>query len=283
MIINVHTHVYENREKPGSGELFVSQMPVAQSVETWKSKGVDHICVCPGGLLATSDPNDNGNDVVETLVKNYDGFFMGFGLIRPEKDKPEYIDRLVDRGFKGLKFIRTAVPYDDESIFPFYERAEKHKLPCLFHLGWLGHRPGSRPEFPIRCHNMQPMHLDTIARSFPDLNLIGAHLGGRSYCLQAVTIARWMPNVYFDLTGGIIRRMPWPFLQMLFGQQKQECLVDDTIVLDHKVMSKMIFGSDNAQPDVFLTFYKNLMDRFETPAEIRQAVMGGTLARLLGM
>jgi predicted TIM-barrel fold metal-dependent hydrolase len=281
MIINVHTHVYFDRENPESGELFLSQMPGPEAVESWKERGVDHICVCPGGRPAGSD--DNGNELVERLMGEYDGYFIGFGRVRPEKDKPEYVDQLVDRGFKGLKFIRTPNPYDDEEYFPFYERAQKHGLVCLFHLGWLGHQPGRIPEFPVRCHNMQPLHLDTIARSFPELNLVGAHLGGRSYMLQAVTVSRWMANVYFDMTGGIIRRLPWPMLQMLFGQQKEESLVDDTTVLDEKVMAKILFGSDNAVPDVFLTFYRNLMERFETSPDLQEAVMGRTLAGLLGM
>jgi len=281
MIINVHTHVYFDRENPDSGKLFLSQMPVPQAVEAWKERGVDHICVCPSDRSAGSD--DNGNELVERLMGEYGGYFIGFGRVRPEKNKPEYVDQLAERGFKGLKFIRTPDAYDDEKYFPFYERAQKHGLVCLFHLGWLAHRPGQIPEFPVRCHNMQPLQLDTIARSFPELNLVGAHLGGRSYMLQAVTVARWMANVYFDMTGGIIRRLPWPMLQMLFGQQKEESLVDDTTVLDEKVMAKMLFGSDNAVPDVFLTFYRNLMERFETPSDLQEEVMGRTLAGLLGI
>ncbi|MCK4274942.1 MAG: amidohydrolase family protein [Phycisphaerae bacterium] len=283
MIINVHTHVYTNPAKPDSDELFVSQMPVPKAVQQWRDRGVDHVCVCPGGRLTKGKEHDNGNDVVESLCADYGDFFIGFGRVRPEKDKPEYIDELADRGFKGLKFIAPLVPYDDESSFPFYEKASKHGLVCLFHLGWLGHRPGRRADHVIRVANMQPVHLDAIGRYFSELKLVGAHFGGRAYCLQAVTIARWMPNVYFDLTGGIIRRLPWPFLQMLFGQQKEESLVDDETVLDGRVMEKIIFGSDNALPDVFLTFYKNLMERFDAPPQMQQAVMGDTLAGLLGL
>ncbi len=285
MIINVHTHVYPNPQDPANGEKFLSQVPVSQAVEQWKQRNVDHICVCPGGLLASIDPVDNGNDDVEKLMADWDGYFIGFGRVCPPKDGPDYVDQLADRGFKGLKLINTPMPYDDESLLPIYERAEKRGLVCLFHLGWLGHKPemAANQDYLTRTHNMQPVQLDAIARRFGGLNLIGAHLGGRAYCQQAIDVAGWMPNVYFDLTGGLIRRVPWPMLQMLFGTQKEESLVDDTTVLNERVMAKMIFGSDNATPDVFLTFYKNLLNKFEASDQLQQKVMGKTLAGLLGM
>jgi len=42
--------------------------------------------------------------------------------------------------------------------------------------------------------------LDLIARHWPTLTVIGAHLGNPDYA-EAGEVARWNFNLYFDLTG----------------------------------------------------------------------------------
>ena len=44
--------------------------------------------------------------------------------------------------------------------------------------------------------------MDTIANNFPDLRLIGAHLGGTGNYDESASVARWRPNVFFDMSGG---------------------------------------------------------------------------------
>jgi hypothetical protein len=48
---------------------------------------------------------------------------------------------------------------------------------------------------------MEPIMLDTIAFNFPELRIIGAHLGIGYYDLAA-HVARWRRNVFFDISGG---------------------------------------------------------------------------------
>jgi len=54
----------------------------------------------------------------------------------------------------------------------------------------------------VSATRMHPFHLDTIANNFPRLKLIGAHLGGTGNYDAASSVARWRPNVFFDLSGG---------------------------------------------------------------------------------
>jgi predicted TIM-barrel fold metal-dependent hydrolase len=49
---------------------------------------------------------------------------------------------------------------------------------------------------------MRPFHLDTIANNFPQLRLIGAHMGGTGNYDEASSVARWRHHVFFDLSGG---------------------------------------------------------------------------------
>jgi predicted TIM-barrel fold metal-dependent hydrolase len=48
---------------------------------------------------------------------------------------------------------------------------------------------------------MQPIYLDTIAFYFPELFIIGAHLGWPDY-RTSCAVARWRPRLYFDISGG---------------------------------------------------------------------------------
>ena len=52
---------------------------------------------------------------------------------------------------------------------------------------------------------MQPIFLDGISVAFPELKIIGAHLGYGLYD-SAAAVARWRRNVYFDISGGTVVR-----------------------------------------------------------------------------
>ena len=59
----------------------------------------------------------------------------------------------------------------------------------------------SRQKFGFSSARMQPIYLDTIAFYFPELFIIGAHLGWPDY-RTACAVARWRPRLYFDISGG---------------------------------------------------------------------------------
>ena len=61
---------------------------------------------------------------------------------------------------------------------------------------------GRRGRRDVSATRMHPFHLDTLANNFPDLKLIGAHLGGTGNYDAAASVARWRPNVFFDMSGG---------------------------------------------------------------------------------
>src|SRR5206468_2546510 len=109
--------------------------------------------------------------------------------------------------------------YDDETYFPIYDAAEEHGFTCLFHTGVIGGGADFRTQDPfdpalierlreweqrsrrsgVSSAFMQPIYLDTIAFNFPELKIIGAHLGIGTYDLAA-HVARWRRNVFFDIS-----------------------------------------------------------------------------------
>ena len=54
----------------------------------------------------------------------------------------------------------------------------------------------------IAATRMRPFHLDGIANNFPELPIIGAHMGGTGNYDEAASVARWRHQVLFDLSGG---------------------------------------------------------------------------------
>jgi predicted TIM-barrel fold metal-dependent hydrolase len=76
---------------------------------------------------------------------------------------------------------------------------ERTALPLLAHTGILA-RVNQPRDMRINSDWMRPARLDAVLRSFPALNIIGAHLG---VCWndEASTMARMHPNYDVDLTG----------------------------------------------------------------------------------
>ncbi len=175
-----------------------------------------------------------GNNEVLELSKKYSEIipFAHFSL---GKDKIDKIDEFLKLGFKGIKFISPLKRYDDEEYFPIYEKMEKENLIGLFHTGVVSRKTAEEKKGNISSERMRPIFLDTIARNFPKLIIIGAHLGYPWY-EEAVEVARVNPNVYFDISGPCIySRSPTYFKEIFWHKNK---------FLKKSVIDKLIFGSD---------------------------------------
>lgn len=140
------------------------------------------------------------NRLIEEAFHEYPDLFKGFGFVHLGIDDPRVVDDLYSRGFTGLKIIKPLKPYDSDEFFPYYERAEKYRMPILFHTGIVARDPADR-EYRVSSDFMRPICLDRIARSFPNLIIIGAHLG-HPWCDEAAVLMMHNPNLYFDICGG---------------------------------------------------------------------------------
>lgn len=128
------------------------------------------------------------NDFIFSKISN-EKRFIGFMTLHPDMTKEEIDEAItlnVERGMRGIKlhpdFQRFYV--DDKNAYKIYECAEG-RLPILFHAG------DSRYEF------SEPKRIANIAREFPSLTVIAAHLGGYSRWNE-VSVYENLQNVYFD-------------------------------------------------------------------------------------
>ncbi len=191
-IIDVHGHLVRNPEDLDS---IVESGLIEQA---WLQ---DLSCYGDTNSIWCGKPAATQQEILQAS-KDYPGFFVPFGYLDFRKP-PEMVQELYDMGFQGLKAIFPPKPYDDMSYFPYYEKAEELKMPILFHTGVVMSLPyKDAPKGLSQCsNNMTPMALHNIAASFPDLTVIGAHLGGQ-WSEEAALSMRILPNVYYDISGG---------------------------------------------------------------------------------
>ncbi len=211
-----------------------------------------------------------GNKEVIKTVKAYPDRLYAFAHVAPGRGVlPEDIERFHDHGFKGLKFIFPADEYDREEYFSLYEKAEARGMVCLFHTGIVS--PDTCKTFRISSKHMHPLTLDAIARAFPDLKIIMAHLGIPFYDVGAMLI-RIHKNMYADLSGSGI----WGYI----GAERLKNLLDmrvegfeDAETYYHK----LVFGSDAyvahpGMPRKALEGYRRLFDRLDLDVALTRKI-----------
>lgn len=255
-VIDFHAHY---ARQPDFIPRLIASMPAA---------GIDRICLCSAG----EQYGMVGNAEVHEAFEQHPGKIIGLAFVRLGVDPPACIDEAVAQGFRGIKIINPTAPYDNASFFPYYERMEAHGLVGLFHTGIVARTSRDR-EFGINSTFMTPMRLDAVARTFPGMNIVAAHLGAPWHD-EASALARFHPNFYVDLTGANwggwrVNKTPEFYLRHFFWPQAWE---------------KIVFGTDILCVDE-LTAGRRIHDRIFEPLQLPpptlEKIYGGTAARLL--
>jgi uncharacterized protein len=137
----------------------------------------------------------------------------------------------------------------------------------------------------ISSDRMRVSTLDLIARRFPKLTIIGAHLGNPDYA-WAAEIARWNPNLYFDVSGSTLlkKQEDYTFFKSIFWWTSVAS--PHTPKSSGTAFEKLVFGSDVFQGefgefDGELERYHQMLDRCGVSAEAQANIFGGTLWRIL--
>ncbi len=266
MIIDAHHHLLNLRDY------------LPRLLEESARLGIDRVCVSALSdfpLLfsdGTDLPGTVSNDDVQRAFERHPDRIVGFGYFRLGRDDPGLVDQLHARGFKALKVTRPTANYDDPSYYPVYEWAERLGMPILFHTGMLV-RTADDARYGASSARMRPVFLDTVARAFPGLNLIAAHLAV-PWHVEAAEVARFNPNVYLDLTGakgGWRSRKSISFYEELFFWPG--------------AYEKIVFGTDVhwSEMEWVLWDQRRIFDDLHLDRETQGKIFGGTMARLLGL
>ncbi len=223
-------------------------------------------------------------DKLKEAARKYPDVIVPFLWIElDESDVLGQIDRAYAAGFRGLKIHSPLKNYDDPSYFPVFARAERYRLIALMHTG-ISSRPNNKiPSLTGSMARMRPMYLDTLARAFPELILIGTHFGNPWYD-EAAETARWNPNLFFDLTGSslikkkdeltIFKKYLW------WGQTSGQ---EHMPVGTPHAFEKLVFGTDEdpLELEKLIAQYNRLLDACEVPDSVRRRIFAETMIHIL--
>lgn len=222
----------------------------------------------------------------EAFIRQHPNRFIGFGDINlDDPNALELIDRFHAAGFRGLGEISSSLKnYDDPSYWPIYERAQKYHMILLFHTGIVLREHPEVPEN-ISFDRMRITRLDLIARHFPGLVVIGAHMGNPDYA-EAAEIGRWNPNLYFDLSGSslIKKQNDYKFFKSIFwwtGVSSQNTPESQKSAFEKLVFASDVFGGDIPEFDLSLSRYHKMLDACDVPPHVQAMIFSGTMWNIL--
>jgi len=223
---------------------------------------------------------------VKDSIKQHSNRLVGFGEIQLDDPKVlEQIDQFHAAGFRGLgELSGPKKNYDDPLYAPIYVRAEKYGMFVLFHTGIVNR---TKPDIPedISVDRMRATTLDNIARRYPKITLIGAHLGNPDYS-WAAEIARWNPNIYWDLSGSTLIKTQenYTFFKSIFwwsGIASPHSPKGGPSAFEKIVFGSDVFGGELEEFDRELERYHKMLDACGVPPEAQANIFAGTLWRIL--
>jgi predicted TIM-barrel fold metal-dependent hydrolase len=166
------------------------------------------------------------NEFVAEYVQEHRGRAVGFACADPaDSDGPAQFERAVVKlGLRGLKFSPVYAgfhPWSREA-WRFYEIANDLKVPILWHQS-AAYADQSTLEYG------NPILLDRIARSFPELRMILAHVG-QPWIGETIVLLRKHRQLFSDLSARYYR--------------KWQCYNALMLAIDYAVTDQLLFGSD---------------------------------------
>lgn len=224
--------------------------------------------------------------VVADAAKQYPARIVPLGSVDLDAtDVVRQVEELHALGYRGLgelEFVKK--PFTDPSYMPVYELANRYGWVVLFHTGIVLRQNFDEPEN-VASYRMRAFHVEEIARRFPKITALGAHCGNPEY-EWAGEVARWNPNVFFDLSGSSLdkmherladfRKIFW-WSGTRWGKKQPEN--------DPNAFAKLVFGSDDGLDGIerVLGQYRALFEACDVPTHTQKLILGGTLAEILGL
>jgi predicted TIM-barrel fold metal-dependent hydrolase len=231
MIFDSHTHLFLPGQVGGAA-LIAAKRAWGEQVTFSATEEEHEACIhgFDGAIVLALDAPRVGmvvpNEDVAAYVAKQPRRLFGFASVDPNRpDAPEVLEAAIKNlGLVGLKlapFYQTFYP-DDRRYFDLYAKADELGLPILWHQG-----TSFIPEGFFDAS--RPAALDPIARAFPQLKMIIAHMG-HPWTDECVAIVRKNTNMYMDVSA--LGSRPWQLYNALVS------------AMEYGVTDKILFGSD---------------------------------------
>lgn len=231
MIIDVHTHLSTTEQwGPIFNEAF-GRANAAHGVDLHVTPqrhfqamaGVDRAIVF--GINSISLKMNTPNDAIAEYANAHSDKIIGFMSIDPnDPGAVEELERCQRKlGLRGIKMSPVYQNYHpcEEKVRRIHRRAEQLGLPILTHAAF--HSIASTP-----MEWANPLLYDPVAREFPNLRIILAHIG-LPWFTDAMVMVRKHKNVFADVS---------PAFHRIWMYQALACFQE------FGVMHKLMFGTD---------------------------------------
>ncbi len=199
-VIDTHCHVYPAKiaaAAVSATDAFYGVVSVLDgSTDTLRKQmektGVDHALI--QSVATTPKQVGSINRFIAATVAEAGGCFTGLGTLHPDSaDQAADVAEILSLGLKGVKLHPDIqrFPMDDPRCMKIYELCQEAGLVMLLHTG------------DSRYDNSNPNRLLPVLKAFPDLTIIGGHLGGYSIWDEASRQLAGVPNFYVDTSSSI--------------------------------------------------------------------------------
>ncbi|EIV92845.1 4-hydroxyphenyl-beta-ketoacyl-CoA hydrolase [Frankia sp. QA3] len=241
---------------------------IDQTAQYYRERQMAVVLFTVDAESANGHPALSNEKIAEHAARHSD-VVIPFASIDPAKGHAgaRTLRRLVTKhGMRGIKFhpsIQNFAP-DDGSAYPLLEAAQELGVPAIFHTGQTGIGAGLPGGRGIRLAHSNPMLLDEVAATFPDLTIVMAH-PSFPWQDEALAVATHKANVYIDLSGWSPKYFP-PQLVRYANSLLQD---------------KVMFGSDYPliTPDRWLADFAEI----DIKDHIRPKILKENAVRVFGL
>ncbi len=185
---------------------------------------------CDVAIVLPIDAEEIGYAVPNRYVADYvnadPARRIGFASVNPNRPGADKIleEAVLGLGLRGLKLGPIYQKFNPASpaAYPLYAMADRLRIPIMWHQGTSYVENG-----PLEYSNA--VLLDPVARSFPGLKMVIAHLG-HPWFAETACVVRKHPNVYTDMSA--LSTRPWQMYNAMIT------------ALEYGIEKKILFGTD---------------------------------------
>ena len=243
MIIDAYNNIWEAGQN--SDYLTAETYSVEMMLRDMDAAGVDMAVGCSLGQMID-------NDYTASVGRKYPDRIIAFGQVNArDADAADQIRRDHDKhGFKGLKLHPVLHGYhivDHGLLDPIYEACAERGILVLFNA--------------LDDAFIHPLGIEEIAKHFPSVPTLIAHMGTVWNVGEAILVAKRTPNIYLETSS--------------------TQLIEVRMACRDLGPEKIIMGTDWPGSDFEMERLK-IAKSVEDPAH-RAMIEGGNLAKLLGL
>ena len=215
-----YMHIFKKYRSP---KQIYEGMTIDEMLTEMDNAGVD-ICVL-SAFYHMDQPVVSNEEVAAHVKKHPDRFVVAgtVNVLRKPMDVTSQVEHMVND--LGMVCVRlepymygdgtTGLPPSDKHYWPVFIKCSELGIPVAIQVGHTG------PLLPSECG--RPIHLDEVALAFPDLTLIGCHLG-QPWHDEMMTLAWKHPNVYVETSARTPKYWPESFVEFVKKRGRDKVL-----------------------------------------------------------